>query len=118
MFATAPKLVVALVSWWLLTRYGVLDAAGQGYAPGWLAHVVLRDLVITLVGGGLWEAVLYAPFSPWRAAAARAKFNPVYPPLEHVRASCLVRALYPVLSIPCPLGHVHALCPVLSVHCP
>ena len=84
---TAPKLVVAIVSWLLLLRYDVLSAATT-YSWAWMQHIVVRDLVITLLGAGFWEWLLYADWSPFKAKLKARKFNPEYPPMEHVRVCC------------------------------
>ncbi len=51
---------------YLLLQYNILHEAAT-LQPWWIAHIVVRDLVITLVGAGWWEWLLYSDMSPYKA---------------------------------------------------
>ncbi len=65
-FASLPKLLVAIASWLLLLKYDILTEA-RVWQWWWVGHVVVRDLLITWIGGGFWEFLLYADASPVKA---------------------------------------------------
>lgn len=89
--AGLPKLLVAILSWYLLLKYDVITKA-QSFEPGWIAHVVIRDLLVTWVGAGSWEWLLYSDSSPFKARLAQRKVSlphrpPASFPLPHSSSS-------------------------------
>ncbi len=51
---------------YLLLQYNIIEEAAT-LQLWWVAHIVVRDLVVTLVGAGWWEWLLYSDMSPYKA---------------------------------------------------
>ena len=55
----------------------------QEYSAGWMSHILLRNVVATLLICGGWDWFLY--FSPLAAKLHKYKINPVYPSMKQIR---------------------------------
>jgi len=82
--APLPKLIVAVISWVLILRADILTQA-KVYHPDWIIQILIRDLLVTFIGGGVWEWLLYGSTSPFKEKMAAKKFNKVYPTWEHMK---------------------------------
>lgn len=74
-FGTIQKLLWAAVVWYYFTD---LEGAKRGDFA-WLSTILVRDILITLYHGGVWDLVVYSPYSPFRKFLKSYKFNPEYP---------------------------------------
>jgi len=61
---------------------------GKEFALGWMSHILIRNVVATLVICGFWDWFLY--FSPLAAKLHKYKMNPVYPSLKQIRHDAMV----------------------------
>jgi hypothetical protein len=69
-----PRFLLAVYV--LYTLPDVVTAATIG---PWILRIILRDLAITTVIAGGWDALLYSKYSPLRSKMHAVKFNPAYP---------------------------------------
>ena len=53
------------------------------FSVGWMSHIVIRNVVATLLICGGWDWFLY--FSPLAAKLHKYKINPVYPSMKQIR---------------------------------
>ena len=78
-----PKILLAVAVW----HYTVdIDAAAKGWdwsPTGWVATVLLRDLVLMVLIAFGWDYILY--FSPLKHRLAPYKLNQEYPTWEQIR---------------------------------
>ena len=77
-FGSLPKMLIAVVCWHVTAADWGAAAAGYDLSPtGWVARIVLRDLVLMVLVAGVWDWLLYR--SPLQGRLAPYKFNKDYP---------------------------------------
>lgn len=75
--ASLPKFFVALAIYTYLMDINFASYA-KTVSLSWVLPIFYRDLAITLVTGGVWDALLYSTWSPFYEAMKTKKFNEEY----------------------------------------
>jgi len=73
--STWQKLLWAAAVWYWFTD---MEGAKRGDWE-WVLSIIVRDVAITLYHGGLWDVLVYSPYSPFRKFLAPYKYNEKYP---------------------------------------
>jgi len=58
------------------------------FSPGWIFHILARNLLATWIICGFWDWFLY--FSPLQQKLHKYKMNPVYPSFSQIKHDALV----------------------------
>jgi hypothetical protein len=72
---------MALLCWRLMPDIAELKTLNVS----WMLLIVARDLAVTIGVAGFWDFLLYSQWSPLRAKAHPAKFNPKYPSFVQIK---------------------------------
>jgi len=92
-FAAAARswCLAYLCIFYLPGKFGLVYPAfgpGKTWSLDWMSHILIRNVVATLVICGFWDWFLY--FSPLQSKLHKYKINPVYPSLRQIRHDALV----------------------------
>jgi len=80
-----------LAIYYLPGKFGLVYPAfgpAAEFSVGWMSHILLRNVVATLLICGFWDWFLY--FSPLQEKLHKYKMNPVYPSKSQIRHDALV----------------------------
>ena len=59
-----------LLAWFLVGTLPSLEVASTLDAP-WVASIILRDLLVTVLVAGFWDTLMYSKYSPLRSGEQR-----------------------------------------------
>jgi len=80
-----------LCIYYLPKQFGMIYPAfgpAKEFSPGWIFHILARNLLATWIICGFWDWFLY--FSPLQQKLHKYKMNPVYPSFSQIKHDALV----------------------------
>jgi len=86
-FSLAYICIYHLPAQWGLEAYPAFGPARE-WRLDWMMHIIVRNVVATLVICGFWDWFLY--FSPLQSKLHKYKMNPVYPSMRQIKHDALV----------------------------
>jgi len=101
---SVPRLLMALFCWYLMPDIAALKTL----SVSWILPIVARDLAVTIAVAGLWDFLLYSQWSPLRAKAHPAKFNPKYPSFVQIKHDIAWSLCSTLLSSAWEIAVLHA----------
>jgi lathosterol oxidase len=104
-FSTIPRIIISLAAWWIL--FPISDAKSLSFS--WTSHIIIRDLLITWIGAGIWDFLLYSDLTPIKAKMAGRKFNPKYPSWNHIFFCMFWSTISTLVSSAVEIWYLHAL---------